>query len=115
MLAALQGPLSQYPSAFAYWLGTLEFVLAPPKEIAVIGRPDGDDTQEMLRALFQPYRPNQVVAMTDEQHTAGHPELVESRPAQNGQATAYVCRRFVCQQPVTEPAVAGSEPSTGRV
>jgi hypothetical protein len=48
-----------------------------------------------------PYRPNQVVALADENETAGHPELVEGRPRQDGKATAYVCQNFTCQQPVT--------------
>jgi uncharacterized protein YyaL (SSP411 family) len=104
MLAALQGPMSQYPGAFTYWLGGLEFALAPPKEIAVIGSPGGAEMQEMLRSLFNPYRPNQVVAAVAEGQTEGHPELVESRPARNGQATVYVCQRFSCKQPVTTVA-----------
>lgn len=28
-------------------------------------------------------------------------ELLKARPQLNNQATAYLCRRFVCQQPVT--------------
>jgi len=103
-LTALQGPMSQYPSAFTYWLGSLEFALAAPKEVAIIGQPESQDTQAMLKTLQQPYRPNQVVAVTTAGNTAGHPELVESRPAKNGQATAYVCQNFTCKQPVTSPA-----------
>lgn len=103
-LAALQGPMSQYPGAFTYWLGSLEFALAPPKEIAIIGPKDGKDTQAMLDMLLLPYRPNQVVAVAQEQDTAGHPELVEGRPLQNGRATAYVCQHFACKQPVTTTA-----------
>lgn len=100
-LAALQAALSQYPGAFAHWLGSLEFALAPPQEVAVIGPLEREDTQTLLKTLFKPYRPNQVVAATPENNTAGHPELVEARPARNGQATAYVCQRFVCKQPLT--------------
>ena len=100
-LGALQGPFSQYPGAFAHWLGAVEFVTAPPKEVALIGALNAAGTQAMLTALFNPYRPNQVVAATSEDKTAGHPELVEGRPAQNGQATAYVCQNFTCKQPVT--------------
>lgn len=103
-LAALQGPMSQYPGAFTYWLGSLEFALAPPKEIAIIGPKDSKDTQAMLDMLLLTYRPNQVVAVAQEQDTAGHPELVEGRPLQNGRATAYVCQHFACKQPVTTTA-----------
>jgi len=100
-LAALQGPMTQYPGAFTYWLGSLEFALSQPKEVAIIGSPEHDDTQRMLQTLQEPYRPNQVVAVTTENSTAGHPELVEGRPQKDGQATAYVCQQFTCKQPVT--------------
>jgi uncharacterized protein YyaL (SSP411 family) len=55
----------------------------------------------MLKLLQIPYRPNQVVAVASEDENAGHPELVQNRPAQNGETTAYVCQNFTCKQPVT--------------
>ena len=100
-LTALQGAMTQYPGAFAHWLGALEFALASPKEIAVIGPLDRDDTVELLRTLQGPYRPNQVVAVAAQNETAGHPALLDARPAQDDRATVYVCENFTCQQPVT--------------
>jgi hypothetical protein len=102
-LAALQGPMSQYPGAFAHWLGALELAIAPPKEVAIIGPASRQDTAALQQTALQPYRPNQVVAQADVTNTIGHPELVKDRPMQNGLATAYVCQHFVCQQPVTAP------------
>jgi uncharacterized protein YyaL (SSP411 family) len=103
-LASLQGPMSQYPGAFAQWLGALEFVLASPKEIAIIGSLDREDTRTLLDTVQMPYRPNQVVAVAKENESVGHPELVAGRPMQGGRATAYVCQQFTCQQPVTTGA-----------
>lgn len=103
-LTALQGAMSQYPGAFAQWLGALEFAIAPPQEIAVIGSPEGSETQALLKAIQLPYRPNQVVATTTSNNVQGHPALVENRPAREGQATVYVCQNFTCQQPVTTVA-----------
>ncbi|MBN1221283.1 MAG: thioredoxin domain-containing protein [Anaerolineae bacterium] len=100
-LAGLSGPMSQHPGAFAHWLGALEFALAPPKEIAIIGQSNSEEAPKMLNLLFESYRPDQVVAMTNENETAGHPELVLERPAINGQTTVYVCQNFTCRQPVT--------------
>lgn len=100
-LTALQGPMTQYPGAFAHWLGALEFIIAPPNEVAIIGPSGREDTTALIQTALLPYRPNQVVAVTDEGQTAGHPELMEARPRQAGQATAYVCQHFSCQQPVT--------------
>jgi hypothetical protein len=103
-LTALQGPMTQYPSAFAHWLGALEFVAASPKEVAIIGPLERADTAALIHTALQPYRPNQVVAVAAENHTQGHPALVENRPAQAGQATAYVCQRFTCKYPVISSA-----------
>ena len=100
-LVALQAALSQYPGGFAHWLGGHEFISAPPQEIAVIGPPDAPDTQALLALVQRPYRPNQVVAVAPEADLTGQPELLADRPALNGQATAYVCQNFTCQQPVT--------------
>jgi uncharacterized protein YyaL (SSP411 family) len=100
-LAALQQPMAQYPGAFTHWLGALELAQASPLEIAIIGQLEQETTNNMLERLQAPYRPNQVIAVTTENETVGHPELVENRPAQNGQPTAYVCQNFTCKQPVT--------------
>lgn len=100
-LTALQGPMTQYPGAFAHWLGALEFIITSPKEVAIIGPLGREDTMALIQTALLPYRPNQVVAATDEGQTTGHPELVETRPKQADQATAYVCQHFACQQPVT--------------
>jgi uncharacterized protein YyaL (SSP411 family) len=100
-MASLQEPMSRHPGAFAHWLGALEFALAPPKEIAIIGQPDGEDIDKMLQTLLVPYRPNQVVAVAPETDIIGHPDLVAGRPTQDGKVTAYVCQNFTCKQPVT--------------
>jgi uncharacterized protein YyaL (SSP411 family) len=101
IMASLQGVMSQHAGAFAHWLGALEFALAPPKEIALIGPAARDDTLALLRTLQKPYRPNQVVAFVAED-TAGSPALVEGRSMIEGKATVYVCQNFTCQQPVTD-------------
>jgi uncharacterized protein YyaL (SSP411 family) len=103
-LVALQGPLTQYPGAFTHWLGALEFALASPREIAIIGHLDDAATQEMLQSVLVPYRPNQVVAVATQHDSQGHPELVADRPAVDEKTTAYVCQRFACKQPVTSVA-----------
>jgi uncharacterized protein YyaL (SSP411 family) len=85
-------------------LGALEFALASPREIAIIGHLDDTSTQEMLQSVLVPYRPNQVVAVATQHDSQGHPELVADRPAVDEKTTAYVCQRFACKQPVTSVA-----------
>ncbi len=104
ILVGLQELMSQYPAAFSHWLGSLEFAIARPKEIALIGQSDSPETKAMLQTLFVPYRPNQVVALADGVNTVCHPELVHHRPGQAGQTVANVCQNSICQQPVTTVA-----------
>jgi uncharacterized protein YyaL (SSP411 family) len=100
-LGALQPVLTQYAAGFAHWLGTLEYALAPVKEVALIGPPDEADMQAMLQVLQKPYRPNQVVALSPTQTTDSPIPLLNDRPQKDGQSTAYVCQNFACQLPVT--------------
>jgi uncharacterized protein YyaL (SSP411 family) len=101
-LSALQPVMAQYPAGFTHWLGTLEYALAPVKEVALIGRPDEAAMQAMLQVLQKPYRPNQVVALTPAPTTAAPIPLLNDRPQKDGRSTAYVCQNFTCQLPVTQ-------------
>ena len=74
--------------------------MAEPREVAIIGDPAAADTRELLAVLNSRYRPSLVVA-TGSDETAI--PLLTDRPQLDGRATAYVCRRFVCLNPVTQP------------
>ncbi|MCC7161006.1 MAG: thioredoxin domain-containing protein [Anaerolineae bacterium] len=107
-VAPLQPALAQAPTGFAWWLCGLEFELAPPKEIAIVGGDlpqappyQGGGAEPLLEVVFGAYRPNQVVAWKSEGAESVIP-LLEGRDAIDGKATAYVCQNFACQMPVTE-------------
>jgi uncharacterized protein YyaL (SSP411 family) len=94
---------SQHPTAFAQWLTAMHLALSPPDEIAVIGDAEAEDTRALLDVAFAGYRPGQVVAAAAD-GAASEVPLLHGRPRIDGRATAYVCRRFACQRPVTDPA-----------
>jgi uncharacterized protein YyaL (SSP411 family) len=103
--------MRRYPSGFGRYLGALDFHLGPVAEIAFVWPSGGGaaDGALLLDAAFHRYLPNRVVAGAREgdSATADLP-LLAQRPAVGGRPTAYVCRRYVCQLPVTEPdALAG--------
>ncbi len=98
-LRVVQPLLGSAPTGFAQWLSALDFALGEPKEIAIVG--DGD-AENLLDIVFGGYRPNQVVAFARNADDAPIP-LLEGRTSLNGQATAYVCRNFMCELPVTGP------------
>lgn len=105
ILKLLTDAMAQYPQAFAESLNATDMLVAGIDEVAVVGHPDADDTQAILDALRRPFRPNVITALTP-RDVEEHPTipLLSHRGLKAGQATAYVCRRFVCQLPVTSAA-----------
>ena len=56
---------------------------------------------ELAGAVRSALRPHLVLAGGPE--GTERPELMSGRTAVGGKAAAYVCERFACQRPVTEP------------
>jgi len=102
-LRTVQPLAATYPTAFARWLCALDFALAAPREVAIVGDPTSAEVRALLEVLWGAYRPNQVVALARPGETPVVP-LLEGRTALDGRATAFVCERFACRLPVTEPA-----------
>jgi len=96
--------MRDHPGGFGRLLCALDFDLSTPKEIAIAGDPAGADTHALLRVVHGRFLPNKIVALTpDGNEAAAEIPLLADRPRHQGRATAYVCERYVCQQPVTDP------------
>ena len=97
----LQDAIPRSPSAFGWALVGLDLHFSPPRELAVVGPADS----EVARAALAPWAPRTVVAVGPSEAVpllAGK-DLVDGRPA------VYVCKRFACQAPETDPgAFAGA-------
>jgi uncharacterized protein YyaL (SSP411 family) len=98
--------IGRYPSGFGRFLCALDFHLGPKVEVALVA-PGGDGGLPALTAeVFGRFMPNRVVAgmsAGDTAAAAGIP-LLENRGAVDGKATAYVCRNYACELPVTDRA-----------
>jgi len=90
----IRDAIPRAPSAFGHALSALDLYLSPPRELAVIGRPD----DEIARAALGGFDPNAVVAFgpADDVPLLAGKDFVDGRPA------LYVCERFACQAPVTQ-------------
>ncbi|RMG53557.1 MAG: thioredoxin domain-containing protein [Acidobacteria bacterium] len=96
----------RFPGAFGHLLGALDFYFSSPREIAIVGDKHADDTRALLRAVFERFLPNKVVALKDprEGEAARRIPWLKDREPIAGRATAYVCQNFSCQAPVTDVA-----------
>jgi uncharacterized protein len=104
-VSAVYGAMSQYPTGFAHWLCATTFLLGEPLEIAISGEPGAADGQALLAVVREQYRPHLVVAVAPPDSPAAEAiPLLANRSQIDGQATAYVCRQFACQRPVTTAA-----------
>ena len=59
----------------------------------------GDGREELEAVVRSEFRPHIVLAGGE----ADGVPLLEGRTPVEGRAAAYVCERFACKQPVTEP------------
>jgi uncharacterized protein len=96
VLRLLQQIAPPHPQAFGHFLQALDFHLAGVREVALVG----DDTRPLERVVRGRFRPHLVLAGGEHD---GVPLLAGREPV-DGRAAAYVCERFACRRPVTEPA-----------
>ncbi|MEA2217817.1 MAG: uncharacterized protein QOJ35_443 [Solirubrobacteraceae bacterium] len=95
----LSGELApRYPQGFGHLLQALDFHLARVREVALVGA----DTHALQRVVRGAFRPHLVLAGGDGSDDAGI-ALLRGRTPLDGRAAAYVCERFSCRQPVSEP------------
>jgi uncharacterized protein YyaL (SSP411 family) len=78
-------------------------------QIVVAGPPDRDDTRALQRVVAATYLPAALVLPFDPTAGDGPGTLAAALPwlapltMRDGAATAYLCRHFTCEQPVTTP------------
>jgi hypothetical protein len=97
--------LRRYPLGFANWLCALDFYLAAPKEIVIIGPRNSPATLELLGTLHATWMPNKVIAACDPSDPTRLSELslINDKKMVNDRPTVYVCQGHTCKAPVTDP------------
>ena len=96
VLRLVRDALPRAPGAFGHALCALDLYLAPPREVAIVASPE----DEVARAALAGFDPNAVIAFgpTEDVPLLAGKGYVDRKPA------VYVCERFACRAPVTEPA-----------
>ena len=114
-LRSLHELMAKAPAGTGHWLAALDFYLSSTKEIAIVGPREDPATRKLLDIVFGRFLPNKVVVGAEvgqpplpggqegnSSSSSGVP-LLEGRGMVDERPTAYVCRNYVCQLPVTDP------------
>ena len=102
-LEAVQVVMERAPMAAGQSLVALDFLLAAPRELAIIAGGDPDEYRAAIEAVYSRFLPHKVVApATAEQASAlaATVPLLADRPARDGRTTTYICERFACREPI---------------
>jgi uncharacterized protein YyaL (SSP411 family) len=95
-LRLVRDTLPYAPQAFGWALCAVDLYLSPPRELAIVG----DLRDQVSRAALRAFDPNAVVAVGPDDTVP----LLEGKGTVDGLTAVYVCERFACRVPVTDPA-----------
>jgi uncharacterized protein len=104
--------LHDLPSGLGHLLSAVQLELAPAREVAIVGRRGDQQTAALLRVLTDRYLPDMVLAFAEPDSVGDAAKLIpllEGREPIEDRATAFVCERYTCRLPVTEPASLAEE------
>jgi uncharacterized protein len=97
VLRLLRDAIPRAPQAFGWALCALDLHLSPPRELAIVG----DPASPVARAALAGFDANTVVAFGPGDDVP----LLAGKDLVGGEAAVYVCERFACRAPVTDPAL----------
>jgi hypothetical protein len=87
--------LHRAPGFFAWALCGIDLWLSPPRELAIAG----DVEAPVARAALAAFQPQAVVAVGPSEEVP----LLAGKGLVDGKTAVYVCERFACRAPVTDP------------
>ena len=102
VLKLLQRVAARHPNAVAHLLRAMDFHLAAVQEVALVAPPGAPGALAPLaRPVRAKLRPHLVLAGGPEGTTT--PALMRDRTTVGNRPAAYVCERFACRAPLTDP------------
>lgn len=118
VLTSCAKALRNMPTALPQMLAALDFAQSKPLQIVialplspdgepVVGQALHDVAGPLLTEIHRTFLPNKILLYADgregQEYLAEGAEFLKSVVPIDGKATAYVCRDFTCQMPVTDP------------
>jgi uncharacterized protein YyaL (SSP411 family) len=104
-LAPLSDLMTRSPLGFARALSCVDMLVNPSVEVAIAGDPAEDSCRDMIDVVATRFLPNVALAAAiPGSRAASVVPLMEDRLLVRGRCAAYVCERFICDLPITDPA-----------
>ncbi len=104
LISSFQESMKKHPLFFCYWLCATDRFLSSPTQIALLGDLSNQQTQEFIHIMWKTYRPYLSLASSNFPPPKDAPTILRERSLINNQPTVYICRNFVCLQPINKPA-----------
>jgi len=105
ILNALSEPVARYAPAFGHLLGAADMAVHGAVEVALAGDPGADDFRALAGAVGAEYVPSLVIAGGAPRGDTGVDiAILVDKVPRGDQATAYVCRQYLCDEPTNDPA-----------
>jgi uncharacterized protein len=101
-LETLAEPLTRFPTAFGHLLGCADMEINGAVEVALAGDTSSTGFKALERAVARQYVPSLVLA-GGKPGSSPRVNLLKDRTLVDDKPTAYVCRGYSCDRPVTEP------------
>ena len=107
LIRSFSGQVAEYPMAYTQFLHAVDFMIGPTQEVVIAGDPEQEETRTMIQFLHRRFLPRQVTHLVSgadaRARLSAVAPFVQNMTARDGKATAYVCRQYACQAPVTDP------------
>jgi uncharacterized protein YyaL (SSP411 family) len=101
VLETITEPMARYPLAFGHALTAADLAVHGAIELAIVGDPNDPGFLALTASAASRYVPSLVLAGGA---AAADVALLRDRQMRDGRATAYLCRGYVCEEPVTDAA-----------
>jgi uncharacterized protein YyaL (SSP411 family) len=105
----LAEPMAQHPQAFGHLLGVADWVANGAVELAIAGNPSDTRFTALVAETRERYFPALALAGGEPGEATAGIGLLDQREARGGEPTAYVCRNYTCDEPVTDRLALGEQ------
>ena len=106
LMRSFSNQVNKYPTAHTHSLTALDFLLGPGREIVIAGDPGHETTRTMAGLVHRRFMPDKVLLLRQEgeagERLAALSPFVGAMKPIDGQPTAYICREYACQKPISE-------------